>query len=317
MPEVTTVALARSSSLRGHVLQQRGRSGSPGAAVCERCPAAPLASATRAPRRAIVWSVISVTCAASPVTFVTLPTSPPLPVGGDHRLSCADAGARALVDRDRRVPERRRAADHARGDRLRRRRAPLLPSSSSRLRSCAFSCVAPRSAPTTLAAQLVALACVRSLTLALGVERVADPAEEVADGLERAAGALLDRRDDLEDAALDGVQAAAGRLAEVGGQEDQGADDEQREHCPPPANRLVVHVTAVSKACGPGALVAAPAGCCGILVGAVDRPRTPRASGPSRPRRRSAATRPGARASGSPRAGARRAPAAASRRRPA
>ena len=86
------------------------------------------------------------------------------------------------------------------------------------------------------------------LELALGVEGVAGPAEEVAHGLERLARALLDRRDDVEHAALDGVQAAAGGLAEVGGQEDQGAGYEQSEDYPPPADRLVVHAERFSKA---------------------------------------------------------------------
>jgi hypothetical protein len=90
-----------------------------------------------------------------------------------------------------------------------------------------------------LAAQAVALrAQVR--VLALGVERVPDPGEQVADRLQRAAGPVLDRGDDLEDAALDRAHAA--RPAEGGGQEDDGADDEQCEHRPSSADRLVVHV---------------------------------------------------------------------------
>src|SRR5205814_4667070 len=113
-----------------------------------------------------------------------------------------------------------------------------------------------------LAVELVALLGER-LDLALGVDRVARPAEEVAERLERAAGALLDRRDDLEHAALDGVQATARRLAEVGSEEDQGAGDEQCEHCPPAADGLVVHVTAVSKASAWRASSGA-CGCCGI-----------------------------------------------------
>ena len=158
----------------------------------------------------------------------------------------------------------------------------------------------------------------RVVEVALGRDGVADPAEQVADGLERAARALLDRGDDLEDAALHAVQRAAGGLAEVGGEEDQGAGDEQPEDCPSPANRLVVHVVRDSKAWSVTARRANAAGAgssnscsCG------GSPRTPRASGPSRPPRRSAATRPGGTASASPRAGARRAPAAASRRPPA
>ena len=110
--------------------------------------------------------------------------------------------------------------------------------------SCAFSRRAAVPA-TALRAQRVALGA-QVLDLALGVERVPDPAGQVAEGLERAARALLDRRHDVEHPALHGVQPAAG-LAEVGGQEDQGAGDEQPEDCPPPADRLVVHVAKYSK----------------------------------------------------------------------
>ena len=63
--------------------------------------------------------------------------------------------------------------------------------------------------------------------------------------------------------ALHGMQPATGGLAEVGGEEDQGADDKQCKHCPPAANGLVVHVTAVSKALARRASSGA-CGYCGI-----------------------------------------------------
>jgi hypothetical protein len=43
------------------------------------------------------------------------------------------------------------------------------------------------------------------------------------------------------------MQRAARRFPEVCGQQDQGDDDEQREHCAPPSNLLVMHEIDVSK----------------------------------------------------------------------
>ena len=88
---------------------------------------------------AIVWSVISVTCAASPVTFVTLPTSPPLSwsaaiTGMSLRTPALEPLLMTIV------------AYQSVGDEPMTRAVtgfmaatPLLPSSASRLRSCAFS----------------------------------------------------------------------------------------------------------------------------------------------------------------------------------
>jgi hypothetical protein len=78
-------------------------------------------------------------------------------------------------------------------------------------------------------------------SLAFGVQRVAEPADQVAHGLQRIVGAVLDWRDHGQEAALHGVQPAARRLAEVCGQQDQGEHDEQRENQAPPPNRLVIH----------------------------------------------------------------------------
>ena len=159
-------------------------------------------------------------------------------VGGDHRLAGAHAGARALVDLDRRVPDRRRLADDARGHRL-------VPSSAS-LRSrpsrpWSWRFWRTASVPATAARSAVAFCVAQLVDVALGVERVAEPAGQVAHRLERAAGALLDRGDDLEDALLHAVQPAAGRLTEVDGQQQQRERHEQREGYPAPSDRLVVH----------------------------------------------------------------------------
>jgi len=59
-----------------------------------------------------------------------------------------------------------------------------------------------------LLAQLVALA--------FGVERVPDPADQVAHRLQGLVGAVLDRRDDRQERPLHAVQLPAGCLAEVG-----------------------------------------------------------------------------------------------------
>jgi hypothetical protein len=56
------------------------------------------------------------------------------------------------------------------------------------------------------------------LVLGFRVEDVAAPADEVARGLQRTAGTLLEGRERLEEAALDSVKAARSRLAEIGGE---------------------------------------------------------------------------------------------------
>jgi len=58
------------------------------------------------------------------------------------------------------------------------------------------------------AAQFVDLLA-QFIALAFGVQRVAEPADQVTHGLQRLVGAVLDRRDDRQEAALHRVQAAA------------------------------------------------------------------------------------------------------------
>ena len=101
---------------------------------------------------ALEWSVISVTWAEPPVTAVTLPTSPsPLTTGSSTRTPSLAAD----VDRHVGEPDGRRARDHPAGNRVcsPRDRAPPRSSSSS-LRSCAFSASAACSAPTACVARV-------------------------------------------------------------------------------------------------------------------------------------------------------------------
>jgi hypothetical protein len=163
----------------------------------------------------------------------------------DDGLVDVDAGGRALVDRDLREPQVGVLADDAGGHRAVVRQPVLVVERELGAELCLLVQLGLQL--DVLRAQRVAVLA-HVLELALGVEGVAGPAEEVAHGLERLARALLDRRDDVEHAALHGVQAAAAGLAEIGGQEDERAGDEQSEDYPPPADRLVVHAEGFSKA---------------------------------------------------------------------
>ncbi len=194
------------------------------------------------PTRREVWSVISVTCATLAGDRRDLADEP---VAVDDRLVDADARARAAIDVERLVPDGRRAPDHARGDRvvarsrLAERSSPSMPLSWTFSRTAAWPPIASLRSDRT---------CLRSWSRWSRAWSVSpnQPARS-RNGLERAVGALLDRREHLQHPALERVQAAAGRLAEVGGQEDQRERDEQSEDRPPPADRLLVHVGAVSK----------------------------------------------------------------------
>src|SRR5207302_7859646 len=79
------------------------------------------------------------------------------------------------------------------------------------------------------------------LVLALGPEGVAEEVEQVTERLGRRARALLDRREDGLRPALDLVQHAAARLAEVRSEEDHRERDENgQDGSPPPDDLLVV-----------------------------------------------------------------------------
>ena len=206
-------------------------------------PPTPL-SATRAPT-AVRWSVSSVTIAEFDVAVVTTPTRP-------SGLTTGWFGRTPSL-----VPLLMSTWLHQTLGSWPMTRAATGPSSVEaaglvEVEQAAQLVVLARGggAGDGLLAQRVALGA-QLLDLALGVDRVADPADEVAHGLERPARPLLDRGDDLDDAPLHGVQPAAGGLAEVGGEEDQGAGDKQSEDCPASADRLVVHVESVTQSlCG-------------------------------------------------------------------
>ncbi len=98
--------------------------------------------------------------------------------------------------------------------------------------------------------------------LALGFQGAAEPPEQISNGLQRLVGAILDRRDNGQEAALHRVQATARGLPEVGGQQYQGEHDEQCEHRTSAPNRLLIHELGPSEAfigkstrvlCGPAA----------------------------------------------------------------
>ena len=134
----------------------------------------------------------------------------------DDRLVDAQALVRALVDRDRGVPDRRRAPDHARGHVI----VPV--GEAGRLVEAdqppQLLCVAFGGLGRgELRAQLLVL-LLEVLVLGLRVDDVARPAHEVAGRLQRAAGALLERRHHLQEPTLDSVQAARRGLAEIDGQ---------------------------------------------------------------------------------------------------
>ena len=123
--------------------------------------------------------------------------------------------------------------------------------------------------------------------------------------------------------ALHVVQRAGRRLAEIGGEQDQGDADQQREHCASPANLFVMHELRVSKFAPNAPSVLAlwePStgddGCVNSCWNGGSL-RTPRANVLTRPRRTSAETPPGARASASRDADAPLCPVAANRLRPA
>src|SRR6185437_6465846 len=110
------------------------------------------------------------------------------------------AVARPLVDLDARVPDRRRARYHPRRDGLGPLREALLvlqPDQPLELRDVALGGLGLGERGAEALDLLLQV-----LVLLLRVEGVARPAEQVADRLERAAGACLDRNERLLGAAL-------------------------------------------------------------------------------------------------------------------
>jgi hypothetical protein len=135
------------------------------------------------------------------------------PGAAHDRLVVAHSLVGALVDRDGRVPHGRRAADHARGHGI----VPV-----GEVGGLVEADQPPQLLRVTrgglrhrqLPAQLLVLR-LQVLVLGLGVEHVARPPHQVAGRLQRAAGALLEWRHHLEEAALDRMQPTGGGFAEV------------------------------------------------------------------------------------------------------
>ena len=223
---------------------------------------------------ALVPSVISDTSAVPPVTRLTLPARPPAAITGWFFLI---PSSRAGVDLHRRVPDGGRAGDHARGHRaggLREAGGAVQAQQAAQLRGVALG----GGRPAELLAQALDLG-LQLLVLVLGVHGVAEPAEQVAEGLERLAGAGLQRRERGLGAALERAERASG-LAEGGGEHDHREDDEDRQGRPSPADHF-----AVEHSVPPLRRRANDAGCFGNSCWRGEWPRTPRGSGLTRLRR--------------------------------
>jgi hypothetical protein len=156
----------------------------------------------------------------------------------DHGLVDGETVARALVDLDRLVPGGWRAAVDTRRLRLVRVQpaAARVVDDVAQLRilvRCHLQSCDLGAQPVALGLELVALV--------LGVERVAEPAEQVPDRLERTVGALLHRCHDLHRPRLDRLQRAAGGLAEVGSQQHQAAGDQREQDRAPASHLSVIH----------------------------------------------------------------------------
>ena len=182
----------------------------------------------------IALSVMRSTWAPSEATWATLPTRPsPLMTGSLTRTPAASPLSMSTVEYQMFGD----FADHRGGHRVVVADAELVEVVEREQLAVGafFGLVGDQ-----FAAQFVGL-LEQLVALAFGVQRVAEPAEQVAHGLQRLVGAVLDRRDDRQEVALHAVQAPARRLAEVGGQQQQREHDEQHKHRSSTPDRLVVH----------------------------------------------------------------------------
>src|SRR6185295_9985431 len=122
--------------------------------------------------------------------------------------------------RHRRVPDRRRAGDHAPGhapEALRETTRTVEADERTKLARVAGVRLGRRQT----SAQLLDLSS-ELLVLRLRVDDVADPTAEVARRLQGAAGAFLKRRHRLHRSSLDRMERARARLAEIGGEKRYG-----------------------------------------------------------------------------------------------
>ena len=162
----------------------------------------------------------------------------------DHRVVDSYPGRGAFVDRHRRIPDVRSFADDGRGDGVVVVDPQLIKviDRDQLFVGAFFGLIGDE-----FTAQPVGLLA-QGIALAFGVQRVAEPPEQVAHGLQRLVGAVLDRRDDGQECALDAVQTTARSLTEVGRQEQQGKHDEQHQNSSSTPDRLVVHRSLPSEA---------------------------------------------------------------------
>ena len=219
-----------------------------------------------------------------------------LAVAVDHRVADRDAVAAADVDRDVGEPDRRRAGDHPRRHRVVAggdRAAAVELEQAAQLRFSASADLRPDH----FFAQRFQLACAACCFRPCASKVSSNQLTRSRAGFSARSAAYWSGLKIGADPVLDPVRA----LPVGEGQQREGADDEEGEHRSPAANLLAIHVS------GPGL------GSSSFVRGG--SPRTPRAICPSRSPRRSTATLPVGRASGTRRAAAARSLAAARRRR--
>ena len=169
----------------------------------------------------------------------------------DHRVVDVDPVVAAGVDRRRGVPGAGRARDHARRHQLHiLGEDPVLPEGEEIAELLVLGLRRQLVGETGL--QLLDLLLER-FVLRLGAEQVADPVPAVAERLGGSRGTALQRRDDPQHTALYAVRDTAVGLAEIGGEQ---RDGEQQQDChddPPPEYAPAIHRSARGGTTGPAA----------------------------------------------------------------
>ena len=205
-------------------------------------------------------------------------------VAGDHGVVDLDPGARADVDRHRRVPDGRRAADHPRRSPARSRRAPR-----SRRRGRA-ACGTARSRPPPPAAST---SSARSSATSARSSSFSPRASKVSSnqltrsraGFSARSAPSLDRREAPPRRRAGSSAAGRSRPREkLTREQHQRGDDQRHEDRPAPADLLAVHAR-------PGQRRRARRRPVRVAVHPVDHLELLERAARSRPRRRSAATR--------------------------
>jgi hypothetical protein len=157
-------------------------------------------------------------------------------VAGDHGIADPDSVAGADVDRHVGEPDRRRAGDDPAGHRVVTGwDRPAFVQADQLAQLGVFG--QRRLRADRPFARFFEFG-VQAGVLALRVEGLVEPVDEIAGGLQRPVGDRLDRAEDRGDATLHAV----GPLPVGDAQEGEGSDDQQRQHRAAAAYLLSIHV---------------------------------------------------------------------------